>query len=93
LYKVILNNAGYATTERLCNALEYGTPQDRERILLFGTKKHLLANGQIENFPWQQFTTHNASAVKSANWCGATVFGSDEVQAAPERLLPLTVQY
>jgi len=91
--KVLLDKAGYSTTERLCNALEYGTPQDRERILLFGVSKFLLTNGKIRNFPWKQFIKHNASAVKSADWCGATAFGSDEVHAAPEHLLPLTVQY
>ena len=33
--KKILNAAGYCTTERLTNSLEFGAPQDRDRILLF----------------------------------------------------------
>lgn len=38
-----LHNAGYCTTERLTNALEFGVPQDRDRILLIGIKMDLLS--------------------------------------------------
>jgi DNA (cytosine-5)-methyltransferase 1 len=31
-----LKSAGYKLTERLINAIEYGVPQDRERIILLG---------------------------------------------------------
>lgn len=34
--KVTLQDAGYYLSERLVNSLEYGAPQDRERIILFG---------------------------------------------------------
>lgn len=37
-----LRQANYCTTERLTNALEYGAPQDRDRILLFGIRTPLL---------------------------------------------------
>ena len=32
--KEMLNQAGYITTERLTNALEYGAPQDRDLSLI-----------------------------------------------------------
>ena len=37
--KGLLHSAGYTTTERLTNALEYGVPQDRDRILLLAFRK------------------------------------------------------
>ncbi len=34
-----LKEAGYSCTEKLINAIEYGAPQDRERIILFGVSQ------------------------------------------------------
>ena len=34
-----IHHAGYSTTERLTNALEYGVPQDRERVLLLTNER------------------------------------------------------
>ncbi len=42
---------GYVLTERLINAIEYGVPQDRERIILIGTKKQNFKE-KIEKFDW-----------------------------------------
>lgn len=39
--KAMLSNAGYFLTDRLTNAIEFGAPQDRDRILLFGVSKSL----------------------------------------------------
>ena len=33
---------GYVLTDRLVNALDYGVPQDRERIILIGIKYFLI---------------------------------------------------
>lgn len=62
-----LLNAGYSMAERLVNALEYGAPQHRERIILIGfsdslRKKLDLPQGEIaaEDFPWKAFAPHDA---------------------------------
>lgn len=34
----------YITTERLTNCIEFGVPQDRDRIIMFGIKKSLVSN-------------------------------------------------
>ncbi|MFT6907949.1 MAG: DNA (cytosine-5)-methyltransferase 1, partial [Oleiphilaceae bacterium] len=37
-------NAGYELTDRLTNSIEYGAPQDRDRIFLFGIKHEHISN-------------------------------------------------
>ena len=68
--KVQLHNAGYTTTERLTNALEFGAPQDRDRILLFGVSDNLLpANcydgDEITNFNWDAYKQYDLDEVKN----------------------------
>ena len=40
--KARLAKSGYSLIDRLCNALEFGAPQDRERIILIGVFKETL---------------------------------------------------
>lgn len=37
--KAMLEASGYALTEKLINSIQYGAPQDRDRIILIGFKK------------------------------------------------------
>ena len=89
--------AGYALTNRLTNSLEYGVPQDRDRILLIGIKKSLLPdsciNGdEISNFPWEKHQKYVVNEVKGLAWPATNDFGNDS--ALPEGLpKELTVQY
>lgn len=41
--KAQLEAAGYVVTEKLVNAIEYGAPQDRDRIILIGLHQNFLA--------------------------------------------------
>ena len=66
---------GYCLTERLINSLEYGAPQDRDRIILVGfnteaiNRLHLPANeGKLLNFPWLQHQQYNLEEVKALPW-------------------------
>jgi DNA (cytosine-5)-methyltransferase 1 len=95
--KTMLHSVGYCTSERLCNALEFGAPQDRERIILFGVAKDVVTNcgntKEITNFPWSENMSFNAEIVKGANWCLATKFGCDSSPPIAYDMKQLTVQY
>ena len=61
--------ASYCLTERLTNALEFGVPQDRDRILLFGVKKGILKNSpqngyELIDFPWEKHIKYQLDEVK-----------------------------
>jgi DNA-cytosine methyltransferase len=60
-----LGAAGYACTEKLVNALDYGVPQDRERIILFGIRNADLKK-RIDKFDWLKHQTHVEP--KLSNW-------------------------
>lgn len=53
----MLSESGYYMTDRLTNAIEFGAPQNRDRILLFGVNKKLFPNWygktHLLDFPWK----------------------------------------
>ncbi len=70
--KEMLNKAGYITTERLTNALEFGAPQDRDRILMIGIREDILTNKypgkSISDFPWEKYQKYKLSEIKEMPW-------------------------
>lgn len=71
--KNTLEQEGYILTEKLINALEYGVPQDRDRIILIGFTKSLIPASWIsstkehflkqEIFPWSDYTKYEREEV------------------------------
>ena len=57
--KIDLNKAGYQLFERLVNSLEYGAPQDRERIILIGFS--IDAFSEKMSFDWDVFRQYDVS--------------------------------
>ncbi len=56
---VLLEESGYAIDYKLLNALDYGVPQDRERVILVGIKKDLFKSiykteyiSGLKWYPW-----------------------------------------
>lgn len=89
-----LHDSGYATTERLTNALEYGAPQDRDRILLFGAQSRLLGDLDICNFDWKKYQCYTLSEIKSLNWPETNEFQADIATEPPTGIVKeVTVQY
>jgi DNA (cytosine-5)-methyltransferase 1 len=88
--KILLAAAGYVLTERLINAIEYGVPQDRDRIILLGFRKSLIADTglKIDNgdrmlpegiFPWNSQISHPKSQVFSCSWPSTDSFQEDSI--------------
>ena len=97
--KTKLHRAGYATTERLTNALEYNAPQDRDRILMFGVKKGLLSKANLKgnaiiDFPWTKYQTRKLADVMSMSWPETDPFIPGSSTKCPDGVPEeLTVEY
>ena len=94
--KLKLQNAGYKTTNRLTNSLEFGAPQDRDRILLFGVQESVLQkmNLDIAEFDWEKYCKYQLGDVKNLNWPGPEPFVCDSDKDCPANIpRELTVEY
>ena len=92
--KVQLHNSGYETTERLTNSLEYGAPQDRDRILLFGVQTNLLNGKSVADFEWKKYQKYTLDEIKSMPWPETDAFVADVATECPVGIPEeLTVEY
>lgn len=87
-------NSGYSLTERLINSLEYGAPQDRDRIILIGfsqnaiMRQHIPAeNGELLNFPWQQHKRYDVEEVKRRPWPKKSTYKEGVQTECPEGII------
>ncbi|NOH56169.1 DNA cytosine methyltransferase [Vibrio coralliilyticus] len=101
-----LQKNGYVLTENLVNCIQYGTPQDRDRILLFGVRKslvkHLLSAEDVKRmslptdlFDWESEKLFSREeALKEPIWPETELFGEDSVKPCPTSVIKeLTVEY
>lgn len=100
--KLKLIDAGYYITENLINAIEFGAPQHRDRIILLGFKRELLGdlgfkvNGSpiIKNFNWESNTLYKASDLFQMSWPKLDLFGENSQREKPNNIPEeLTVEY
>lgn len=97
--KTMLHHAGYCTTEKLINTLEFGAPQDRERILLFGVKKELLKKSyysgtELLNFTWNSKCLYSINDIISKDWPDMIPFSENSIIECPRNIIEqLTVEY
>lgn len=92
--KINIQNAGFKTTERLTNALEYGAPQDRDRILLFGVRINIIGKRNIEEFPWEKYQKYSVEQIKNMPWPNTNTFVKNSITVCPSEIpKELTVQY
>ncbi|MCB5321688.1 DNA cytosine methyltransferase [Yersinia intermedia] len=99
--KTILEQNNYAITDLLANSLEYGTPQDRDRVILFGINKKLLTKKQGDNihidFPWKKNSIFSKEKIPEKSfWPQKEVYVPNSSKECPEYLkqyLSLTVEY
>jgi len=99
-----LHQANYITTERVINAIEYGVPQDRDRIILIGFKREILQNLGIYNenrsclpaglFPWQEHIRYDKDKVFALPWPHTQSFSTNLSVPPPDDIIhALTVEY
>lgn len=93
--------AGYFMTERLVNAIEYGAPQDRERILLVGVHKEFAKKiglatkeGELMGFPWGKYQKYSIEDIRNCAWPTTSPYHENVATPIPEGIIKeLTVQY
>ena len=91
--KMILT-ADYRMTNRLTNSIEFGAPQDRDRILLFGINRCSFPNLDTMKFPWKKHVTYDWKQVRSMHWPQTDVFAENSERECPADIpRELTVQY
>lgn len=102
--KYRLIESGYVLTEQLINALEYGVPQNRDRIILIGFKDSLISNFGIKIlnkgklplgiFDWNKHKFYLKNQVFSFPWPTTNPFREDSSISCPEGIPEdLTVEY
>ncbi|GAB4186350.1 MAG: DNA cytosine methyltransferase [Coleofasciculaceae cyanobacterium] len=102
--KYRLVEAGYVLTEQFINALEYGVPQNRDRIILIGFKDSLISDLGIKlinrgklplgTFDWDKHKIYSKHQVFSFPWPTTNPFKEDSSILYPGGIPEdLTVEY
>lgn len=95
-----LRNANYYLTEQLINSIEYGAPQDRERIILIGISKHLATKLKIKSqkdfelkFNWESSKKYSRDVLCNP-WPTQTAYKEQSITTMPNDVIEdLTIQH
>ena len=99
--KQAFSRKGYVCIDKLVNSLEYGVPQERERVILFGIKYTLLNQNKEEakkilkkEFNWGTVEKYSLENIYQKSWPNETAFCVDSNLAEPTNIIKeLTVEY
>lgn len=90
--KQMLSNAGYILSDSIENAIEYGTPQNRERLLLVGISNSLAR--KKGPFQFGNSKKYSAKEIAKINWPRESPFQCNSPCIKPEGIIEaLTVEY
>jgi DNA (cytosine-5)-methyltransferase 1 len=90
--EALIGGANYRFATRLANGLEYGVPQDRERVVIIGFHKRLYQRAgmpvprrqRLPDAIWQADLLHDVRALKSLPWPTVSPFQVDGQSVRPE---------
>lgn len=98
--RALVQSKGYCISDRLVNSLEFGVPQERERILMVGVKKSLLKKGSftadflLKDFPWTENMKYSLDEIKAVHWPDMDPFREGSITPCPDDVIKeLTVEY
>lgn len=83
--KTMVKSSGYIVSEQLINSIQFGAPQDRYRILLFGIRSSLFTPAKLKesinssgdlNFPWGKYMKYPGKSAFALPWPATNAFGS-----------------
>lgn len=82
--KDLLEKSGFVLFDRLTNSIEFGVPQARDRIFLFGIKKNLLINKDIA-FPWERYIRFDRKIINQKSfWPTTTQYKEGSILSRPD---------
>ncbi len=92
---------GYILTDKLVNALDYGVPQDRERVILFGVKFYLVDQNRKnallklkKNFDWGIKQEYSQEQRNQCDWPETNQFAVNSMIVQPINIIPeLSIEY
>ena len=93
--QLIQNN--YLLSEQLINAIEFGVPQDRDRIILFGVNRKYIKNYKgkyLDDFKWDKYKKFPGNEAFLHKWPSTNKFKEDSILRKPKNIIDeLTVEY
>jgi len=99
--KLAFKRKGYFLIDKLANSLEYGVPQERERIILFGVHKSVMSIPPKKaklllqnNFNFGIVSQLSAKEIKQLPWPEQTPYNQNQLLSCPAGIDPeLSIEF
>jgi DNA (cytosine-5)-methyltransferase 1 len=94
-----MKNQGYYLLDKLLNSLEYGVPQERERVIMIGIKVRNQKDKEqlkdiVKNFNWGIREYNVLETIRNIDWPDTEPFRENSKTQPPQDIIKeLTIQY